>query len=197
MIFDNNFIDDEKILELQNILYRDPKKSVSWKFSPQTNNIPDYLAVINNKNVNDSFQFEHKAKEQDAILSNFSQNAEGLLSIFAKKNNVIVDNIFRIKSNIIVGNTKDENGYHFPHVDSISPHYVFLYYVNNSDGDTIFFNEFFNGQKIKNLTESVRVKPEAGLGIVFDGLQYHASSSPLNSNFRCVININFTGSINL
>jgi hypothetical protein len=197
MIFDDKFLDDEKILDLQNSLYRDPKRSVSWRFNSQTNTIPDYLAVINNENVKDSFQFEHRAKEKNEKLSSFSDEAEDILNIFAKRNNIVVDNIFRVKANIVVGNSQNDNTYHFPHVDSINPHYVFLYYVNDSDGDTVFFNEFFNGEKIKKITEFDRVKPKAGLGVVFNGLQYHASSSPIESKFRCVLNINFTGAVKL
>jgi ectoine hydroxylase-related dioxygenase (phytanoyl-CoA dioxygenase family) len=86
-------------------------------------------------------------------------------------------------------------GIHYPHVDADKDHLVFLYYVNDSDGDTIFFNEKYDGSKIDNLTVMSRVSPESGKAVVFDGRTYHASSSPSIGDYRCVINIDFIGSL--
>ena len=56
-----------------------------------------------------------------------------------------------------------------------------IYYVNNSDGDTVIYDN-------KKL---VRVKPEAGKILMFDGSLYHASSRPTKNKLRKVVNINF------
>lgn len=60
--------------------------------------------------------------------------------------------------------------------------YVALYYPNNADGDTFFFD---TNQKVIH-----REKPERGKIIVFDGQQYHSSSSPSKST-RWTLNINY------
>ncbi len=60
--------------------------------------------------------------------------------------------------------------------------YVALYYPNNADGDTFFFD---SNQKVIH-----REKPERGKIIVFDGQQYHSSSSPSKST-RWTLNINY------
>ena len=72
--------------------------------------------------------------------------------------------------------------HHNPHTDMRTPHTTVLYYVNNSDGDTFFFDDDLN------ITD--RVTPKAGKAIMFDGLTYHASSNPSKS-YRLVINMNF------
>lgn len=63
------------------------------------------------------------------------------------------------------------------------PHQVFLYYINDSDGPTYFFNE--NGE----LTDAV--EPRMGRGVLFDGSQLHAASNPIKYQFRFALNINF------
>lgn len=112
-----------------------------------------------------------------------------LLSAFCTKHSIQVTEILRIKSNILPQSLND--GYHSPHVDQDTDHKVFLYYVNDSDGDTVFFKQFWNGQDPTPLVEDIRVAPKMGRGVVFDGLQYHCSTSPIHSNYRCVINIDF------
>ena len=75
------------------------------------------------------------------------------------------------------------SGYHGVHVDQRSPHTVVLYYVNNSDGDTYFFE---NDQK----TILDRVSPKKNSMIDFDGKIPHASSDP-SKGHRITINMNF------
>ena len=72
-----------------------------------------------------------------------------------------------------------------PHRDIEMPHYVCLYYVNDSDGDTIFYDD---DQK----TEIKRIPPKKGRIAFFDGSIYHCGSKPKNST-RIVINVGFQG----
>ena len=79
-----------------------------------------------------------------------------------------------------------------PHVDLYYSHVVMLYYVNESDGDTVIYKEKYNGngeaKYPSHLTELKRIKPKKGRLVVFDGLHYHASSNPRKNPYRCVIN---------
>ena len=70
------------------------------------------------------------------------------------------------------------------HTDIPNPHLVGLYYVNDSDGDTVFFDD-------DETTIIKKVSPKKGKMILFDGSIPHASSTP-TKNERCVINYNFT-----
>jgi hypothetical protein len=66
-----------------------------------------------------------------------------------------------------------------PHKDFQFPHTVLLYYVNDSDGDTFFFDD---DEKIM-----AKVSPKKGRILVFDGRTLHASSQP-KKNKRIIIN---------
>jgi hypothetical protein len=76
---------------------------------------------------------------------------------------------------------------HFPHVDFDYPHKTLLYYVNDSDGDTVFYKN----DRIDDLIESDRVTPKSGRAVLFDGNVYHSSTAPVHTNYRIALNINF------
>ena len=115
-----------------------------------------------------------------------------LFESFIRKHNLKYREIIRIKLNIVPMASQDSRGkYQMPHVDSNQEHKVFLYYVNDSDGDTYLFNERFTGVSPDSFTIDQRVSPEAGKAVVFDGDIFHAPSAPLDSPYRLVINIDF------
>lgn len=66
-----------------------------------------------------------------------------------------------------------------PHVDFPFDHTVVLYYLNDADGDTVFFD------KQGNITQ--RVSPKKGRIIVFDGNLYHGGGVP-KAGPRSVVN---------
>ena len=68
------------------------------------------------------------------------------------------------------------------HIDMFEPHTVCLYYVNDTDGDTFFFD------KDKNIVE--RLTPKKGRMVVFDGLTFHASSMP-SKGHRITLNMDY------
>ena len=73
-----------------------------------------------------------------------------------------------------------------PHVDIVGDHFVMLYYVCDSDGDTIIYNE---QEKSSSYTVQKRITPKQGRVVLFDGSYYHTAEQPLN-NIRCVVNYN-------
>ena len=70
--------------------------------------------------------------------------------------------------------------YDTPHIDTEIPHTVYLYYVLNSDGETILF---------KNKKIFKKIKPQQGRLVIFNGNVLHTAYQP-KKNIRCVININ-------
>ena len=62
-------------------------------------------------------------------------------------------------------------------------HKVLLYYINDSDGPTYFFNDLYE------ITDSIQ--PKQGVGVFFDGSQIRAASNPVFNPFRFVLNIDF------
>ena len=100
-----------------------------------------------------------------------------------------------MKVNLIVKNVIQGRAFmHMPnpnpglddiHTDMPFNHWVFLYYVNDSDGDTVFFKDDLE-------TEITRVTPKKGRGIFFNGLINHCSTRPFKSH-RCIFNYGFLG----
>lgn len=84
-----------------------------------------------------------------------------------------------------------------PHIDLEFPHMVVLYYVCDSDGDTVMYHQRFTGkedmsnlhEKQNEFTERQCVTPKQGRTVVFDGSILHTAQQPLN-NIRCVVNYN-------
>ena len=84
------------------------------------------------------------------------------------------------------------------HVDLSNPHLVVLYYVMDSDGDTIIYDkkwekgkENLNSQETAKLLIKKRVTPKQGRLVVFDGRYWHTAEQP-KYNKRCVINTDIT-----
>jgi hypothetical protein len=100
---------------------------------------------------------------------------------------------------------KARKEYEVLHVDDMKtrPLVSILYYANDSDGDTFFFDQttkeypdpakviaMAHDQHQKEFSVAKRVSPKKGRCVIFDGSRYHASSSPQN-NQRCVINFSY------
>ena len=77
-----------------------------------------------------------------------------------------------------------------PHIDLDEgfEHIVVLYYVIDSDGDTIIYNE---RTESLTYTEKQRVSPKQGRVVIFDGGQYHTAEQPTKGT-RCIVNYNLS-----
>jgi hypothetical protein len=83
------------------------------------------------------------------------------------------------------------------HVDLYFDHLVLLYYVLDSDGDTIIVdkryqeNEIVEDLNVNNHRIVAKVTPKQGRAVIFDGRLYHTAEQP-RDNVRCVINFDIT-----
>lgn len=123
-----------------------------------------------------------------------------LLFVSCDKAAVEFNNLVRIRLGMFP-QTPIDVPYHNPHVDFYQPHIVGLYYVNDSDGDTVVFNETFDDLNVEQsaryanegkFTELARISPKKGTMVFFDGKHYHASMHPRQHPNRIVITFNFT-----
>ena len=87
-----------------------------------------------------------------------------------------------ITSRIYFQHPSSNPGYQPPHVDLPYPHFSCIYYVNDSDGDTVFYDND------KNIIK--KVSPKKGRIIFFEGSINHSGSRPKNKH-RIIINFNF------
>ena len=56
-----------------------------------------------------------------------------------------------------------------------------IYYVHDTDGDTVFYDD-----ECKKITK--KVKPKKGRVVIFDSLIFHSYMRPVKSDKRVVIN---------
>ena len=104
--------------------------------------------------------------------------------------------IQRIKANLYPKRVDyPDDCYQIPHVDMWNhetgypdPGEIFLYYADDSDGDTFFFIEEFGASQY---TEFKRSSPKKGKGILFDNSTVHASSPPRLHEHRMTLNFVF------
>jgi hypothetical protein len=130
--------------------------------------------------------------KDDEIKSNFflhDINFENIIVELAKSFNVNLEDIIRAKLNLTtpIFNYTSEN-FCAPHQDLYIPHWVFLYYINDSDGDTILF-ETNTDPYDSNLKIAHRVTPKKGKCILFDGTIYHTQSNPIKNSVRINLNV--------
>jgi hypothetical protein len=87
------------------------------------------------------------------------------------------------------------------HVNQKTPHLVLLYYVNNSDGETLLFDKTINDIDIidvmylnerREFNVVNRIIPKQGRILLFDGRTYHSASSP-TTGMRCIITLDLFG----
>ena len=119
-----------------------------------------------------------------------------LLYMMQENLNKRITAVSRVKVNCLLQNQNMKNhNYNTAHVDNSfvdgNTHSA-IYYANDSDGDTFFFNEFCEKDKlVEKLTIKDRVTPEMGKMVIFPARQFHASSNPVNTISRFVINFMF------
>ena len=93
--------------------------------------------------------------------------------------------ILRSKANLLTATS--DNFTHSPHKDFEFNNIGTIYYVNDSDGDTILYG--LNGEI------SDRVSPKANRLVIFQGNQLHTGCSPNKTKSRILINSNFATEI--
>ena len=162
----------------------------NWFFHPAScieENNP-WADLLKHRNVVEAPQFCHYMyDEEKGINSEYFNYVAPLLNILKQEYTDVNFDIVRIKANLQLQNKLSCNEKHAaPHKDFNFGHHVFLYYINDCDGDTFLFNELGNGE----IEVVERVSPKKGRLVCFDGKWLHASSVPINSEYRAVLNMN-------
>jgi hypothetical protein len=118
-----------------------------------------------------------------------------LLLLFCDKASTPFQTLLRIRIGLFP-RTMIDVPHHNPHVDFYQAHHNALYYVNDSDGDTVVFNETFHDVGMEQsaqytregrFTVAHRVSPQKGRMVGFNGSHYHASMHPMKHSARIAI----------
>jgi len=160
---------DKKLVDMIYMLHT--SNEFPWYYQAQTTN-PD---AEKNHLTFDTPQLTHVFYKDGKENSDFYKPVKELLD-----SRVEYKSIFRIKANMTTPFKNNHKSFYRPiHLDIPESGYKSLiYYINDSDGDTVFFYS----DMVK------RIEPKMGTGILFDSNMPHAGSNPINSKFRMVLN---------
>lgn len=179
-------------------------KQFLWSRSNKTAYpVENNLGVIFNKNTLDEGQMVHSFLGSDDVSDEHHSEYFNLVKpimyfVEAMENPYLV----RVKANMMTKNSHWPEGKHNPiHTDITldndeerSSYMTALYYVNDSDGDTLFFDRSYRGLEVEdddNLKIFARYTPRKGHMLVFNSDLYHASTPPKEHDTRIVINFVF------
>jgi hypothetical protein len=190
------------VIEIDDVipaLYQDQiensANALPWYFHPESAR-PDLNFT---SNYGGFFHLAYDAADANPVTSAINAILVPLLFIFCDKAKIKFETLLRVRLGLF---TRDptEVAYHNPHVDFYQPHNVALYYVNDSDGDTVVFDETSDKVDLQRsasyanqnkFTEIRRISPKKGRMVWFDGNRYHASMHPRRHASRIVVTFNF------
>lgn len=180
--------------------------------------IDDIVDIQTQENIKNTLldnNFSWNYVDDVSIKNNEYQRRPGFSHHFVKNNNIVSEHYDLIKTIILnaVGETNLINARTFlqlplnakfigkgidtPHLDLTVPHTVILYYVNDSDGDTVLYDYISKDENDIPYFEDVKIKktitPKQGRVVIFNGLTWHTARQP-KENVRCIINCNIVGS---
>jgi hypothetical protein len=171
-----------------------------WYYHVSTNAVTEAQLFFPNpncimdENTVERPQFSHSFAVNGKTTSDYYQKLYPMLYFLEQRIGYQPGQVRRIKANMLLkDSTYPDNCYHEPHtdvygVDGTDKLTSMIYYIDDSDGDTFFFNEFLGEQKTNKFTVAHRQTPSRGTAVVFSSNQFHASSSPKVSNRRIVLN---------
>jgi hypothetical protein len=136
----------------------------------------------NNLEYSPGFVYNFYHKENNPLILPHAFTLLQVLYSFVKTKNIKILDIFSCRSFLHIPTIKKEKNQ--IHTDMDYPHWVCLYYVCDSDGDTILFDD--------NQNEIKRITPKKGRIVFFDGSIPHCSSRPTTKH-RSIINFDFIG----
>jgi hypothetical protein len=166
-----------------------------WSYKHDVSGQPNHPTVFtNDTNIvkRDAFIHLFYAAESN-IVSPYFGLIKPLLYFLEEKSGFKTNNLLRMRAVLTYKDPSwDLENYLTPHIDDPLPHKTLIYYVNQCDGDTFFYKDFFV-QGRENFNKRVlekRMTPVKGTGVLFDGHRYHGNGVGRKHN-RIVINMNF------
>ena len=169
--------------------------TLAWFFHPES--ARPGLEFSNN--YGGFFHMGYDITSATPVVSAINAILVPVLFIFCDRAKIQLNTLLRVRLGMFT-KTPIDVAYHNPHVDFYEPHNVALYYVNDSDGDTVVFNETSVDLNVQQsvrysnenkFTELKRISPKKGRMAWFDGKQYHASMHPMTHSHRIVVTFDF------
>ena len=172
----------------ENILELLSGPNFAWMYNDSiTGSLED--RVLENPQLNE-YGFSHSFwRENKGPDSGYASFIEPML--YQIKDATDCDLIWRARADMVTWTGK-EDFKHLAHIDFPFPNKASVFYVNETDGDTIFYNvKRTDNLDVKDLKEYNRISPKANRLIIFDGDLLHTGCSPTKHKNRIIINSNY------
>ena len=130
--------------------------------------------------------FFHEDQENVNFLTQKSEIFIPIILKIEETFNLTRGTLIRSRLDMTVRSPK--NTIHDVHKDFNFDHYACILYLNDSDGDTVIYNET---SKSDNYTVQKTISPKRNRLVFFDGKYYHTGHSPSNNNYRILLNSDF------
>lgn len=165
-----------------NITYKDDSKVFSdWD-------------KFNNSNANYEYGFSHEIYYDGESLSYLNLILSSFYaSLFEETQTNKV-----IRSRLDMVTYSPDKYKHFPHVDFYYPHLSSVFYLTDSDAETIIYDlKCFSFDDIldidvNKLEELTRIEPKENRIVIFNGSYLHTGQSPSKNKKRVLINTNLS-----
>lgn len=142
------------------------------------------VEVVDSKYVKDTHQMYHSLVSDNQPKTPLTSLAMCVLFFLEEKTGIFPKYISRVKANLLFPLFDNPFQFHPPHIDlDDSSALTLVYYVTDSDGPTRIFGP--NGNVIQT------VEPKKGRAVLFPSNWTHASSCPIQSSKRIVVNYVF------
>ena len=186
----DDFIDTEYQEDIRNILmgnYQYRKEYFPWYYTEDVTGAYDSDSQHRTALGHDYVVLDDEYNQTGERLSEFHYLFLPMLKDVCRRMNIKNINVLQGRSFLQFPLNLKDRSVDTAHVDLFNrEHLVALYYVCDSDGDTIIYNE---REKLETYTIKQKVTPKQGRIVLFDGSLYHTAEQPLN-NVRCVVNYN-------
>ena len=144
--------------------------------------------------------FVHELWSQGKVVSKHYDQFLPVVYALEDAADLEIEDLVEFRLNLFTKNVNNVP-YHIQHIDISKPGkmYSAIFYICESDGNTHFFEEFFDPD-VKRFIDGYRpdlfnvvktVPPEQGKAILFDSRRYHASAYPERHPERVVLNMTF------
>jgi hypothetical protein len=179
-IFDDMF-PEKLVSDIENLLTSFP---FDWHFVDLSSGSS---INANNPLQKDCSQMIHMFCKGDEWSSPYSDIVQSMIAVIKEETDIL--SIHKIKANLTIPDGTSSEHYNAPHQDHEQDNFLsMVYYVHDSDGDTILFDR---QNRLGELNQLVRITPSRGRCVVFPSKQFHSSSNPTMFKNRIILNFTF------
>lgn len=171
-----------------------------WYYMDEIGHDYQFSGNFKNPLISNPVGMTHIACINDEPNSPYFNLFQPVLYFMEQRTGLIAKHIVRIRLRRTFFSKGHYDGmYNLPHVDLpiTEPYKTLVYYVGNSDGDTVLFNEkhsMAEGEptiKDEGLTIAMRSSPIKNNAVLFDGDTFHAGNAPVAYRERTIVNFDF------